>query len=360
MRIDHTDENDAIIPRPESPAQQKAELREDTSTWGILKSGWGLFFVVAGALSVVFDLSIPGDFPLFRGGSFTLGWIFIVGVLIVPAACARHFGAAPINRALAVIWCIAGFVAWVVIHSITAGVDPGKPVRPNLALLGGLILCWRLLTKPQQECPNSVIEEDPASDEGTQTTASAAPKTTSSPAKVSLKHERQITASQPLGVSIAHVQERMSDRRKKIVAVGWLGICAVSIVKESGRYSWGTPSLSWLVLLCATWALIVWLWPEKFNKPKLASVVKTSIKWIICCALIMWAVQFGIREAYHSKLAVDFYREKNQLETERDAAKKDIRAIVDACITLREAKAEHEIFNAAVNLREQMKSQQAK
>lgn len=56
------------------------------------------------------------------------------------------------------------------------------------------------------------------------------------------------------------VQE-FSNRRKKVVAVGWLVICIASIAGEYRRYDWGTPSLSWLVLLCATWALTVWLWP---------------------------------------------------------------------------------------------------
>lgn len=53
-----------------------------------------------------------------------------------------------------------------------------------------------------------------------------------------------------------------TDRRKKVTAIGWLVICAASILNESHGHYWGTPSLSWLVLLCATWALIVWLFPE--------------------------------------------------------------------------------------------------
>ena len=55
----------------------------------------------------------------------------------------------------------------------------------------------------------------------------------------------------------------LSGARKKLIAVGWLVICIISIANEKGSYSWGTPSLSWLVLLCATWALIIWLLPKK-------------------------------------------------------------------------------------------------
>lgn len=299
MRIDYTDENGAVIPRPESPVQEKAEPKEDTSTWGILKSGWGLFFVVAGALSVVLDLSIPGDFPLFRGDSFTLGWLFIVGVLIVPASCARHFRAAPINSALAVIWCIAGFVAWVVIHSITAEVDPGKPVRPNLALLGGLILCWRLLTKPRQECPDSVIEEVPVPDENAQVSASAAAQAASSPAKISLKQERQIKAtvsSQPPVANIIHAHHKMNDGRRRVLIGGVFVICAaISIYALSEKDS---PSLSWTLILCGMWSAGVWLWrpwmlPAKSQLLKVARVLcYVVIALLVCCLVVFLARLF--------------------------------------------------------------------
>jgi hypothetical protein len=156
MKIVHTDGNGEVIPpAPKLPSQKATEPLKDTTPWGILKCGWGLFFLISGIASVVLDMSIPGDFPLFRGDSFTLGWLFIIGILIIPAACARHFGVTPLSDTLAVIWCMVGFVVWLVIHSITAEVDPGKPIRPNLALIGGLILCWRLLVTPRQEQPQA-------------------------------------------------------------------------------------------------------------------------------------------------------------------------------------------------------------
>ena len=62
----------------------------------------------------------------------------------------------------------------------------------------------------------------------------------------------------------------ISDTRKKIISAGWLAICVISIFNKTDAHFhngqlytyWGTPSISWLVLLCATWALIVALFPQ--------------------------------------------------------------------------------------------------
>jgi hypothetical protein len=286
MKIVYSDENGAVIPPvPLLPPEKEAPPVQHTTTWGILKSGWGIFLAVSGVVSVVLDMSIPGDFPLFRGSSFTLGWIFIIGILIVPAASTRYFGAAPINSALAVTWCIAGFVAWVVIHSIAAEVDPGKPVRPNLALLGGLILCWRLLTKPRQECPVSVTEEALVSDEGAQVSANAAVQAASSPAKISLKHERQIKASsQTIENSATYAHHGMSNRRKRVLVSGLFVICvAVTLYSLSQDDS---PSLSWATILCGMWSAGVWLWQSWMLPSKAKLVTFARVIAYIAAALL--------------------------------------------------------------------------
>ena len=56
--------------------------------------------------------------------------------------------------------------------------------------------------------------------------------------------------------------EGMSALRKRILGIGLLVICVGSMIEASDRYN-GTPSLGWMVAMGATWALVVWLWPER-------------------------------------------------------------------------------------------------
>lgn len=122
-----------------------------TTVSSILKSGWGAFLVVAGVVSIVLDVTSPsiptgGDhnISVFGGGSFVIGWVMIVILMIIPASIARLSGLAPMNKAFAGLWCFVVLIIWSAIHSI--GSEPQQPTRPNLAFIGGLILCWRLLS----------------------------------------------------------------------------------------------------------------------------------------------------------------------------------------------------------------------
>jgi hypothetical protein len=131
------------------------------SSKSILCSGWGLFLGVAGILSIVLDMAAPSvkladgtSFPLFRGGSFTLGWLTIVGMMIAPAAALRQFRLAPINKFLAFLWCVVVFFGWVASHALFAGGDPNDPPKPNLTFVAGLVLCWRLLTRRDGQSPS--------------------------------------------------------------------------------------------------------------------------------------------------------------------------------------------------------------
>lgn len=135
----------------------------------ILKSGWGMFMLIAGVISVILDISSPHvtisdgqSIPLFRGGSFTLGWLTIVLLMILPAALMRQTGVAPIHKFLAFLWCFVVFLGWNVLHSLSADTSSHTPPRPNLAFIGGLILCWRLLTKrPDTEATSATNEPGP-------------------------------------------------------------------------------------------------------------------------------------------------------------------------------------------------------
>jgi hypothetical protein len=75
-------------------------------------------------------------------------------------------------------------------------------------------------------------------------------------------HEGQIVANFHVGFLLPLTE----DQRRKLcdywLKLHSLAICVTSIYYESGPYSWGTPSLPWIVLLCMTWALIVALIPQ--------------------------------------------------------------------------------------------------
>jgi len=139
-----------------------------TTVSSILKSGWGAFLAVAGVVSIVLDFTSPSistggghNISLFGGGSFVLGWVMIVILMIVPASIARFSGWAPMNKAFASLWCFVIFIIWSAVHSI--GSDPQHPPRPNLAFIGGLILCWRLLSmKATPEELKSIEVQKPA------------------------------------------------------------------------------------------------------------------------------------------------------------------------------------------------------
>jgi hypothetical protein len=54
-----------------------------------------------------------------------------------------------------------------------------------------------------------------------------------------------------------------SNQRKKVVGAGILIICIASMIHASTKRE--SPSVGWMLALCASWSLIVWLWPEKYS-----------------------------------------------------------------------------------------------
>ena len=102
-------------------------------------------------MAVTAVVSIVLDLTLFGEGSYVLGWLMIVILMIVPASIARFAGWAPMNKALGGIWCFVIILIWSVVRAI--GSDPQHPPGNSLAYIGGLVLCWRLLTlkaKPEE------------------------------------------------------------------------------------------------------------------------------------------------------------------------------------------------------------------
>lgn len=76
------------------------------------------------------------------------------------------------------------------------------------------------------------------------------------------KQARSIPSKTQIGAGIGEGIEGMSASRKRILGVGLLLICVGSMIEASDSYN-GTPSLGWMVAMGATWALVVWLWPER-------------------------------------------------------------------------------------------------
>ncbi len=115
------------------------------STKSIFKSGWSIAFGVSLLISIALEIMVPGTGAI-------LGWLFVAVVFIVPAVLMRELGYVPIRQAFAVLWCIALYFIWVMIHALT---DPGQTPKPNIAVIGGLILCWRLLQHPTTDEPTA-------------------------------------------------------------------------------------------------------------------------------------------------------------------------------------------------------------
>lgn len=232
----------------------------------ILKSGWGLFLGLACVVSVVLDFAVRQHLPLFSNGSFTLGWLFVVGLFIVPAACARQIGIAPMNSFLAVVWCVIAILAWSVIHAISGESGPQHTARPNLALLGGLALCWRLLVTPkmvsivpESELITPAVPQTTA--EGTQQPV-VVPATAAPPSLNPTAKDSSLITEQRVETASARAFDGMSPYKKRILVGGILAICVsaaiYSLVEDE------TPSVAWMFVISAIWASLAYLLPDSF------------------------------------------------------------------------------------------------
>ena len=122
-----------------------------TSTKSILKSGWAIAFAVSLVLSIGLEVAAPGSGAI-------LGWIFVALVFIAPAILMRELGFAPIRRWLAGLWCFSLYMVWVIVHAF---MNPGQTPKPNLAMMGGLVLCWRLLQFVADSAPSPTAKPPP-------------------------------------------------------------------------------------------------------------------------------------------------------------------------------------------------------
>lgn len=138
---------------------------EKISSREILKSGWGYYFILAGVFSVIMDLISPTvtvgsqNVPVFAPGSFILGWILLVAFMILPAIGARKIGLAPMHGFFAAIWTFVAYFLWTAVNLFLSEGSSGP--KGGLMLLGGVVLCWRLLTKRPKPQESQVTEQAP-------------------------------------------------------------------------------------------------------------------------------------------------------------------------------------------------------
>lgn len=122
-----------------------------TTSKSILKSGWAIFLGIALVISILLDLYLP-DFmaPYGRGfsnrapGGFTVGWLVMVLIMVVPAWVMREVRDRPVPDWLAMLWVVTVGMLWVLVQSLEAE-QTGRPLRFNFSVLGALVLCWRFL-----------------------------------------------------------------------------------------------------------------------------------------------------------------------------------------------------------------------
>lgn len=71
------------------------------------------------------------------------------------------------------------------------------------------------------------------------------------------------SAKQHIGAAApGNSTKAVDERRKLVLGAGLLVICFGSMIEGFGNRH-GTPSIAWLVVLAATWAVCVWMWPTK-------------------------------------------------------------------------------------------------
>jgi hypothetical protein len=139
----------------------------------LFSTRWSVILGVIGVLSLIFDMvgdpALPitpsaepsqgtvnlvvirrfGMFPLaVRQGSFTLGFLLLISVAIVPSAFTRVLRSGrPIHPYLALAWCagVAAILIGISANLSTAAVsDAGSGLIP---LYAAVALCWNLLTR---------------------------------------------------------------------------------------------------------------------------------------------------------------------------------------------------------------------
>jgi hypothetical protein len=124
-----------------------------TTSKTILTSGWAIFLGITLVISILLDLYSPDSMAPYGRGSFrasgsaTVGWLFVVLIMVVPAWGIREIRNRPVPDWLALLWVVTVGLLWVLAQSFAAE-QTGRPLRFNLSVLGALVLCWRFLRWP--------------------------------------------------------------------------------------------------------------------------------------------------------------------------------------------------------------------
>jgi hypothetical protein len=225
----------------------------------IFKTGWGVFLAVSLILSAAIDFTNP-SIPLAAGersylfgeGSALVGWVVCVVLFVVPGWALRNFGIAPVAWWLAGIVCLIGYLAWM---ALNFDAFRSRQKLPSFTMIATLILGWRMLRTPrltlaeedhplvEQEQPGPLAEfaEPPSHDD----------------------HDTSIQSSVCIPVAESAETRKTSfpaRDKPRLIMIGLLvilaGIGVHALVNDE------SPSLSWMVLVCAIWSSGAWLWSD--------------------------------------------------------------------------------------------------
>lgn len=143
----------------------------------------------------------------------------------------------------------------------------------------------------------------------------------------------------------------MSDKQKKIIAVGWLFICIASMVHASNERE--SPSIGWMLPLCVTWILAVWLCPQHWNW----SWVKPWSKRCFILAFFGNALAFSLKFYERELKEQEATKDARILATEVRRLQEEEKSSDYLLALIRDAKTDELLLNEAKRIREALLQQ---
>lgn len=313
------------------PARENETTKEvsrvEFSAKEFLLSGWGVFLAVMGVVSVILDVvaiffhtETWTNMVILAGGSFTLGWLVVVLLFVLPPLLVRKMRVVPISKWLAVLWVIVAIFGWSCLKGVESSFESGSAIRPSLSFFGGVVLCWRLLTRVQKrEMPNAdenLMSEVQPQDENTlEQDERAAPEDDGGSSPPVFKSNAAPDNNRACGTQ-AHGDDQVEAKPKRDTNAicWWLGAAAMwcviagfadfdekwisqisqwalcAVCGGSGYYLWTNGVRYWLIPLALIGICFNPLAPIDFNGDE-----KQMVYWISAGALSVYASRISSR-----------------------------------------------------------------